>query len=156
MLIDRDSIERGWDLLCLCSQYFPPSVELMDFLIEFIEEYEQMGISPYDKYCKFCKKYLSKLNEDGSRLILPTLRQIAGQLNAPFNPPLFGSSLQDIMEMQEEKGIETKFGGIPKVLFQSDLTNRFLNFLLKQSKDSMDYKQKEFLEFQEITKKLLK
>jgi len=110
-----ESCYKGWDLLSLCCQHFPPSKELNPFLYPFIEEYHTVGNEKLQTYSKFCIRHLKRIEKDGARNIIPTANQIRMLQILPFVTPIFGSKLEDIMAVQKLSNEGNDYD-IPKVL----------------------------------------
>jgi len=102
-----DSTYKGWDLLCLFCLYFPPSKELTEILLLYFAE--NMKIDEDDKiplYAKFCLKKLPKIESEGAKGRIPSVEELEGYLGAPFRHTLFGCTLDEIMETQQEFAAE--------------------------------------------------
>eukprot|EP01130_Rhizamoeba_saxonica_P011677 TRINITY_DN485_c0_g1_i1.p1 TRINITY_DN485_c0_g1~~TRINITY_DN485_c0_g1_i1.p1 ORF type:complete len:399 (-),score=81.40 TRINITY_DN485_c0_g1_i1:37-1233(-) len=101
---DREGSEyNGWDLLCLCVQYFPPSNKLFNDLMAFFNEYLKLTTDEkLPDYAKFCLRICPKTQKIGARGRVPTVDELNGLLDSPFKFAVFGSTLEEIMEIQEE------------------------------------------------------
>jgi len=89
--------------MTLCVQYFPTSPELKPCMIAFfmenmkIEEDERMPL-----YAKYCHRVLPKTVDEGARGRIPDIKELIGVIEAPFKKQVFGTTLDEIMEVQRE------------------------------------------------------
>nr|XP_005291168.1 rho GTPase-activating protein 39 isoform X1 [Chrysemys picta bellii] len=68
----------------------------------YIEEHDGVAISTYAKYC-YNKLQKAALTGAKKGLKKPNIEEIRHAKNAVFSPSMFGSSLQEIMNMQKER-----------------------------------------------------
>jgi len=65
------SWRRGWDLLCLCLQYFPPTKDLESWMYSYFEENKKAATQANDKeymnYVNFAIRRLAAICRDGAR-----------------------------------------------------------------------------------------
>ena len=78
--------------------------------------HSQVEVSAYGKYCY---RMLEKMRVKGAKkgLKMPSLEEVTHAREAPFNPTVFGVSLEDIMELQKDKYPHLKIPWIQKSLF---------------------------------------
>jgi len=100
---NEESTHRGWELMTLCVNYFPPSKELhediMSFFMEHLKFEEDQSIPSFSKYCL---RKLPKTQNEGARGRIPNSEELEGLLIAPFKQAIFGSTLIEVMEIQKE------------------------------------------------------
>jgi len=114
------STYRGWDLITLCVQYFPTSHELKNFMVAFFSE--NMKIQDDERiplYAKFCIRLLPKTVEEGARGRVPDIKELVGVIEAPFKKQVFGTTLDEIMEIQLEMDKKAELPLVLTVLAQA-------------------------------------
>eukprot|EP00794_Sanderia_malayensis_P017061 gene17061-18779_t len=102
------SLEKGWELITVCLAMFPPSNKFHSYLEGYIyrhlePEHDELGV-PVSKYAKHCYKQLERICRSGAKrgLKKPTIDEIEQAKESVFHPSLFGNTLEEIMEMQQE------------------------------------------------------
>nr|DBA23883.1 TPA: hypothetical protein GDO54_011598 [Pyxicephalus adspersus] len=81
-----ESLARGWELMTICLAFFPPTPKFHSYLEGYIY------------------RHMDPVNDTkGKGLKKPNIEEIKHARNAVFSPSMFGSSLQEIMNMQKEK-----------------------------------------------------
>ncbi|XP_039220842.1 rho GTPase-activating protein 39 isoform X1 [Crotalus tigris] len=68
----------------------------------YVEDHDGVAVSTYAKYC-YSKLQKAALTGAKKGLKKPNIEEIRHAKNAVFNPSMFGSSLQEIMNMQKER-----------------------------------------------------
>uniref|UniRef100_A0A671PPS0 Rho GTPase-activating protein 39 n=1 Tax=Sinocyclocheilus anshuiensis TaxID=1608454 RepID=A0A671PPS0_9TELE len=107
-----DSLQRGWELMAICLAFFPPTPRFHSYLEGYIYRHmdplNDTNIGYYSQRGKasklgsapnpivFCSLCLQGLNK-------PSIEEIAHARNAIFRPSMFGSSLEEVMEMQKDR-----------------------------------------------------
>jgi len=99
----EESTYKGWDLFCLCIDYFPPSKDLYQNILLFLhEQHKQNFDEDIPLYSKYCIRKLPKTINEGARGRFPNIEELDGLLGAPFRHTVFGVTLQEVMETQKE------------------------------------------------------
>ncbi|XP_038654532.1 rho GTPase-activating protein 39 isoform X1 [Scyliorhinus canicula] len=103
-----ESLARGWELMAICLAFFPPTPKFHSYLEGYIYRHmdpvndaKGVAISTYAKYC-YRKLQKSALTGAKKGLRKPSTDEIRHATNAVFCPSMFGSSLDEIMNMQHE------------------------------------------------------
>ncbi|KAJ3311403.1 hypothetical protein HDU76_003128, partial [Blyttiomyces sp. JEL0837] len=157
---------RGWLLMCVISIGFPPSKNFEDYLKSFVSQYfdgipsswvtentsngkdnskefaswvngedgKKIGV-----LAKHCYKKLVRICKAGPRGKVPTVVEVEKAQEAPFEPALFGETLEDVMRAQYEEELKvSKSTGqpenhleLPKIL--TFLTDAVLNLNGRQT-----------------------
>lgn len=107
------SIHKGWELLCIVSVTFPPSKDLENYLMRFVEQQHNSIDVKVSVISQHVSNKLVKIGKRGAKGKVLTAAEIARAKEAPFKPSVFGESLQLIMEMQAHKDRTMQ---IPKVV----------------------------------------
>ena len=98
---NQASVFRGWQLLCvLLSSGFPPSRDLHSYLRSWVsqkEDDDSVGVM-----AEYCSGRLEAIQKRGPRGKPPTLMEIQCALENPFNPGVFGITLEKVMQTQEQ------------------------------------------------------
>uniref|UniRef100_A0A8D0HNK9 Rho GTPase-activating protein 39 n=1 Tax=Sphenodon punctatus TaxID=8508 RepID=A0A8D0HNK9_SPHPU len=104
-----ESLARGWELMAICLAFFPPTPKFHSYLEGYIYRHmdpvndtKGVAISTYAKYC-YHKLQKAALTGAKKGLKKPNIEEIRHAKNAVFSPSMFGSSLQEIMNMQKER-----------------------------------------------------
>ncbi|XP_068599217.1 rho GTPase-activating protein 39 [Brachionichthys hirsutus] len=104
-----DSLERGWELMAICLDFFPPTPHFHTYLESYICRHmdplnDTKGVA-ISSYAKYCYRKLSKAALTGAKkgLQKPCLEEIKHARNAIFSPSMFGSSLEEVMALQKER-----------------------------------------------------
>ncbi|XP_029448071.1 rho GTPase-activating protein 39 isoform X2 [Rhinatrema bivittatum] len=104
-----ESLARGWELMSICLAFFPPTPKFHSYLEGYIYRHmdpvndtKGVAISTYAKYC-YSKLQKAALMGAKKGLKKPNIEEIRHARNAVFSPSMFGSSLQEIMNMQKER-----------------------------------------------------
>eukprot|EP00128_Syssomonas_multiformis_P019006 Colp12_sorted_trinity150504_noHs@1554 len=102
-----DSLTKGWDLMTACVALFPPSTKFQSYLEGYLyrNSSAESGAVPVPVYAKHCLKRLNRVVQTGAKKgnKAPTLQEINHEKNAPFNPSVFGATLEEIMLAQAER-----------------------------------------------------
>jgi hypothetical protein len=104
-----ESLQRGWELFTIGLAFFPPSVKFRMYLEGYLwrhvePETDRMGV-PVHKFAQYCHKRVERMAITGGKkgIKKPTLEEVVLAKEAPFNPSMFGGTLEDILEAQEAK-----------------------------------------------------
>lgn len=102
------SMERGLEMIAMCLYFFPPSNKFHSYLEGYISSHlnspdvDEVKISHYAEVsCKRLEKILLTGAKRGNRK--PTADEITQSQTSIFNPSMFGSSLQEVLEIQEKR-----------------------------------------------------
>jgi hypothetical protein len=96
------STHKGWTLLTLFVNFFPPSTELDGSVMAFCKQH--LNLDDDEKLPEFAKYVIRKLPktiELGARGRVPEILELKGLIDAPFKAAVFGVALQDVMEAQK-------------------------------------------------------
>ncbi|XP_055504948.1 rho GTPase-activating protein 39 isoform X3 [Leucoraja erinacea] len=103
-----ESLARGWELMAICLAFFPPTPKFHSYLEGYIYRHmdplndaKGVAISTYAKYC-YRKLQKSALTGAKKGLRKPSAEELRHATNAVFCPSMFGSSLEEIMNMQSD------------------------------------------------------
>jgi len=105
------SLAQGWLLLAVFAQYFPPSGDLNAPILAFCQEHLRPELArawddterEHVQTCaRFCLRRLPKTVEQGARGRVPDAAELASAVDAPLKAPLFGVTLQTVMDAQRE------------------------------------------------------
>nr|CAG8434818.1 933_t:CDS:2 [Entrophospora candida] len=107
------SIKKGWELLCVITITFPPSKNLESHLMRFISDNINKKENQIDVYSKHVYNRLTRICKKGPRGKVLTLGEIERAMVAPFNPSVFGETLEFIMDLQSQTLPTLK---IPRIL----------------------------------------
>ncbi|XP_028399778.1 rho GTPase-activating protein 39-like [Dendronephthya gigantea] len=108
------SLELGWELMAVCLAMFPPSAKYHSYLEGYVYNHLKDNQKPIHKileqeisnrvaqYAENCLYKLEKMAKTGSRKgqRQPTQEEVNAAKRAIFHPSMFGSTLEDTMEMQ--------------------------------------------------------
>ncbi|KJE91608.1 hypothetical protein CAOG_009575 [Capsaspora owczarzaki ATCC 30864] len=108
-----ESHVNGWVLLSVMVWMFPPSRNMENYLKHFVLMHYDDSEPRVNTLARYSFKKLMRVCETGARARVPTLPEIERARDAPFNPSVFGSTLDDIMSMQTGKMPDVK---LPLVL----------------------------------------
>ncbi|TNM87682.1 hypothetical protein fugu_005903 [Takifugu bimaculatus] len=104
-----DSLERGWELMAICLDFFPPTPRFHNYLEGYICRHmdplnDTKGVA-ISTYAKYCYRKLTKAALTGAKkgLQKPCLEEIKHAKNAVFSPSMFGSSLEEVMALQNDR-----------------------------------------------------
>lgn len=113
------SLEKGWQLLSIALAFFPPTIIFRSYLEGFLWRHvEPLAANrgcPVEVYAQYCHKRVEKMVQSGAKrgLKKPSLEEVIHARSAPFHPPVFGASLEEVMEQQADSHPEI---GIPWVV----------------------------------------
>jgi len=117
------SLKLGWELMCMCLHFFPPSNKFHSYLEGYIYTHlttaDQDGVQ-ISYYATISFKRLAKITETGAKRgrKKPAVDEVNQSQHSIFNPSLFGCNLVDVMEIQAEKYPELKLPWVMTSLAQ--------------------------------------
>ncbi|XP_014258422.1 rho GTPase-activating protein 39 isoform X2 [Cimex lectularius] len=110
----KDSLRKGWELMAICLYFFPPSPKFQSYLEGYMNKHRD---NSYDKfpevgkwpihvqvshYASVACKRLERIGSNGKRPVRkPTLEEIEQARVQIFRPSMFGSTLEEVMELQK-------------------------------------------------------
>ncbi|KAF8973177.1 hypothetical protein BDZ97DRAFT_1912748 [Flammula alnicola] len=97
----KESVFKGWQLLCVLLISFPPSKNFETYLQAFIQKHTTQQEGRVDVMAKHCLRRLSSISKKGPRGKPPMIAEIETASDAAFNPSTFGESLDAIIRLQE-------------------------------------------------------
>ncbi|KAI7862382.1 hypothetical protein BDF14DRAFT_1856420 [Spinellus fusiger] len=98
----RDSVRKGWEILCVISIAFPPSKNFEGYLCHFVEQYHHTKEDETDKLSQHVSIKLKRICQRGAKGKVLTPPEIERAKVAPFKPSVFGESLEFIMQLQRQ------------------------------------------------------
>ncbi|XP_062504301.1 rho GTPase-activating protein 39-like isoform X2 [Corticium candelabrum] len=107
---NSQSLLRGWELFSICLGFFPPSGKFQSYLEGYVyrhlepETANVKGV-PISVHAAHCYKRLERMRDTGAKrgIKKPTLEEIEQARIAPYHPSMFGNTLEDVMELQQER-----------------------------------------------------
>lgn len=102
----QKSLEKGWELLCISLTFFPPSKKFFNYLEGYIYKHTTKNQAELiTGYTQFCLRKLPRIQQVGAKrgVDAPKLAEVEQAKTSIFNPSVFGSTLEDVMEVQDAK-----------------------------------------------------
>eukprot|EP00048_Salpingoeca_helianthica_P011974 m.173364 g.173364 ORF g.173364 m.173364 type:complete len:892 (-) comp15305_c0_seq1:324-2999(-) len=118
------SCEAGWVLLFICLNFFPPSQKFNSYLQGYISRNIGSGqLGLINTYAESCLKRLERVQQTGAKRGSknPTIEEVNHAQASIIRPPVFGSSLEEVMESQQEKHPNARVPLVIKTLAQAIL-----------------------------------
>ncbi|KAG0169977.1 hypothetical protein DFQ29_009486, partial [Apophysomyces sp. BC1021] len=97
----HESIQKGWETLCIVSEMFPPSKDLESYITDFVRQHHRVQENQVDVISQYVSVRLQRVCSRGAKGKVLTAAEIQRAKEAPFNPSVFGESLEFIMSLQE-------------------------------------------------------
>jgi len=100
------SCDKGWELLCIAISLFPPTNKFFYYLEGYIHRnVTNTSSEKISAYTTYCLRKLPRIRQTGARKgnEAPKLAEIEQALKSIFNPSQYGSTLDEVMEVQAEK-----------------------------------------------------
>lgn len=110
---------RGWELLAISSQTYPPSAALEALVTAHFAaaaEHETVG-----RFAKLCTANLTRILQCGAVLVAPPKQWVEAIASAPSRTPVFGTCLTDLIVAQDKKYPDEEVPHIVSVLISSML-----------------------------------
>ncbi|XP_018905997.1 uncharacterized protein RhoGAP93B isoform X2 [Bemisia tabaci] len=111
----KESLRRGWELLAICLAFFPPSPKFQAYLEGYMNRHRDPSLNfpevgkwpihvQVSHYATVSCKRLERGGVNGKRRPRkPSIEEIDQARIQIFRPSMFGSTLQEIMDMQKER-----------------------------------------------------
>ncbi|KAJ1961425.1 hypothetical protein IWQ62_003876 [Dispira parvispora] len=99
-LTDNPRLEnclRGWVLMAVLTQMFPPTPQVINYLKSFLQGGFDSSHPRIDILSRFAFFKLHRCIENGAWTRTPTLDELAHARSLPFNPSIFGESLEFVI-----------------------------------------------------------
>ncbi|KAK3583268.1 hypothetical protein CHS0354_011155 [Potamilus streckersoni] len=102
-----ESLQKGWELLAICLNFFPPTQKFSSYLEGYISRHLDPMMDtenvPIHHFAQQCQRKLDKMMKSGAKkgIRKPTLEEVEQAKKSIYSPSMFGSSLDDTMKMQE-------------------------------------------------------
>eukprot|EP00035_Acanthoeca_spectabilis_P039608 m.63704 g.63704 ORF g.63704 m.63704 type:complete len:544 (-) comp9675_c0_seq1:163-1794(-) len=98
------SEEAGWELLAISVTFFPPSNRFFSYLEGYVYRHVT-GDDKISQYAEHCLKKLDRARQAGARRgnDVPSKAEVELAQKNIFNPSLFGSTLEEVMDVQEKE-----------------------------------------------------
>eukprot|EP00062_Callorhinchus_milii_P010294 gi/632955001/ref/XP_007893256.1/ PREDICTED: rho GTPase-activating protein 39 isoform X2 [Callorhinchus milii] len=123
-----ESLARGWELMAICLAFFPPTPKFHSYLEGYIYRHmdpvnDTKGVA-ISTYAKYCYRKLQKAAVTGAKkgLRKPNLEEIKHAKNGVFSPSMFGSSLDEIMNIQKDHDREPELPWVQTKLSEQVLS----------------------------------
>ncbi|CAG8454648.1 1660_t:CDS:10 [Cetraspora pellucida] len=107
------SIRKGWELLSVVTVTFPPSKNFEAYLMNYVSDSFNVQENQIDVLSKHVHSRLVRICKRGPRGKVLTLGEIERAKEAPFNPSIFGETLDFIMKLQSNSYPNLK---LPRIL----------------------------------------
>lgn len=127
-----ESIQKGWELMCICLSFFPPARMTSSLKQRFNETTSTLLSSNHPKL-RCCLKQLPRRLEQalasGAKrgVCKPTAQEFEVSRESIYTPPLFGSLLSEVMEVQKGKFPERQLPWILTTLSEAVLRLNGMN-----------------------------
>mmetsp|Transcript_15499 Transcript_15499/g.46419 ORF Transcript_15499/g.46419 Transcript_15499/m.46419 type:complete len:801 (-) Transcript_15499:51-2453(-) len=100
---DASSDIKGWLLIGLSIQYFPPSRDLEQWFKAHLEDFASHPDTKQGRIAVYCLRRLPYICGAGARGRVPTCAEVEQAIETPFLPSIFGVTLEEVMRIQHEK-----------------------------------------------------
>ncbi|KAJ6226331.1 rho gtpase activation protein [Anaeramoeba flamelloides] len=117
---------RGWGAMCLVTQTFPPSNDLIDYLKKLFNYYIKNSKDHILEFAQYCKRKLNLIILKKSGFKLPSDRMIKRIFAVPYDPIVFNTTLEKCMIAQ-------------KKLHPNEIIPHVLTFLIEKIKNSKNF-----------------
>ncbi|KAI9316473.1 hypothetical protein BX666DRAFT_1951155 [Dichotomocladium elegans] len=108
-----NSIQRGWEILCVVSVTFPPSKNLESYLHHFVDQHKHITLNHVDIMSQYVSTRLIRICARGAKGKVLTAAEIERAKEAPFKPSIFGEDLDMIITLPNHRDNGLK---IPKIV----------------------------------------
>ncbi|XP_063400615.1 rho GTPase-activating protein 39-like isoform X3 [Mytilus trossulus] len=132
-----ESLQKGWELMAVCLNFFPPTVKFKTYLEGYISRYMDTDddlpdlivsqadgmLIPISHFAKQCNKRLEKMVQSGPKKgqRKPNIDEIEQAKKSIFNPSMFGSTLEEILALQCERFPDRKLPWLQTTLSEEVL-----------------------------------
>ncbi|KAJ8299661.1 hypothetical protein KUTeg_023721 [Tegillarca granosa] len=123
----RESLQKGWELIAMCLAFFPPTSQFHSYLETYFSKHsdslEDLPSVPISHFSTQCQKRLDKMMQTGPKKghRKPTLDEVEQAKKSVFYPSMFGSSLEDVLILQNERFPERRLPWIQTTLSEEIL-----------------------------------
>jgi len=96
--------EKGWELMAICTNFVPASKQFTPYIEGYIGRHLQDGQQGrVQHYAEHCLKKLIRIHAQGAKkgVHAPTKSEVQQAQKNIFDPSMFNSSLEEIMEAQQ-------------------------------------------------------
>jgi len=121
------SCERGWEVLGIALSFFPPTNKFFSYLEGYIyRNNEDQKIEKVKGYTEYCLRKLPRIRQSGAKKGIepPKLPEIQQAQKSIFNPSQYGSTLDEIMELQATKELDLEIPWVVTTLAQAILRHQ--------------------------------
>lgn len=116
------SLIAGWELICICLCFFPPSPKFYHYLNGYISKYtEEANI---EHHAQVAAKWLERVHKNGAKKGTqpPLAEEVDYAKSSIMRTPVFGAPLDDIMELQRKTFPALRVPRVLKLLCASILS----------------------------------
>ncbi|XP_070199220.1 rho GTPase-activating protein 39-like isoform X2 [Littorina saxatilis] len=123
----EESLQRGWELLAMCLNFFPPSNSFHSYLDGYISKNQDHSLDlpnvPVSHFATHCHQRLERIMQTGAKkgVRRPTLDEVEQAMKSIFHPSMFGSMLDDVMLLQKDRYPERQLPWIQTTLSEEVL-----------------------------------
>eukprot|EP00041_Stephanoeca_diplocostata_P020374 m.454008 g.454008 ORF g.454008 m.454008 type:complete len:554 (+) comp21561_c0_seq2:567-2228(+) len=121
------SCERGWELMAISVNFNPPSKKFFSYLEGYVNR-NTTDSTPQRirEYAAYCLKRLNRIRDTGAKRgnNQPTIEEVELAQKNIFNPSMYGSTLEEVMEVQAEKKPELEIPWVVLALVNAILTKK--------------------------------
>ncbi|XP_067654660.1 rho GTPase-activating protein 39-like isoform X1 [Haliotis asinina] len=123
----EESLQRGWELMAVCLNFFPPTHKFYSYLEGYISKHMDqifdMPNVPISHFANHCYQRLERALATGAKkgVRKPTLDEVEQAKKSIFHPSMFGSSLDDVLLMQKDRYPERTLPWIQTILSEEVL-----------------------------------
>ncbi|XP_053384441.1 rho GTPase-activating protein 39-like isoform X3 [Mercenaria mercenaria] len=104
----EDSLQRGWELMAILLNFFPPTHKFYSYLEGYISrhidpKYDLENV-PIHHFAEHCQRRLERTMQSGAKrgVRKPSVDEIEQAKKSIYCPSMFGSTLEDVMKMQRD------------------------------------------------------
>lgn len=132
-----ESLQKGWELMAVCLNFFPPTVKFKTYLDGYISRHMEteddlpdlivsqadVNLTPISHFAQQCCKRLEKMVQCGPKKgqRKPNIDEIEQAKKSIFNPSMFGSTLEEILDLQKDRFPDRKLPWLQTTLSEEVL-----------------------------------
>ncbi|KAK6640085.1 hypothetical protein RUM43_008362 [Polyplax serrata] len=129
----RESLRRGWELMAICLNFFPPSAKFQTYLEGYMNRHRDPGFDfpevikwpihvQISHYATVSCKRLERIGTNGKKPPRkPTIEEIDQSRLQIFRASMFGSTLEEVMYLQKERFPNRRLPWVQTVLSEEVL-----------------------------------